>query len=192
MLLTGAFATSASAVTVATGGTGSTGAGGFTLLSGNAISDVGNAAYFNGATVPASDWVWDLVGGTVGNQIVFQFKFDLSGFDPNSAVLNGLWGVDNVGTADLNGTQLSSLPNAVVGNFNTLHALTAGPSSAAFLAGLNTLSFNVTDVGAPGAFRASVEITADRLSAVPLPAALPLFVTALAGLGFMSRRRKAA
>jgi hypothetical protein len=143
------------------GGTGTNGAGNIVLTNGTVV-DTNNNAYFQGATTPASNWVWDSEQSNGENeQLIFTFSFSLAGFDVTTASLSGLWGIDNVGTVLLNGNLLSSLPDVVVENFNTLHAFSAGPGSNAFVSGLNVLTFDVGNRGGPGAFRASVEVTAE-------------------------------
>ena len=143
------------------GGTGTNGAGNIVLTNGTVV-DTNNNAYFQGATTPASNWVWDSEQSNgENNQLIFTFSFSLDGYDVTTASLSGLWGIDNVGTVLLNGNLLSSLPDVVVENFNTLHAFSAGPGSSAFVSGLNVLTFDVGNRGGPGAFRASVEVTAE-------------------------------
>ena len=68
--------------------------------------------------------------------------------------------------------------------------LTSLAGLAAFLAG-NTLS-TTGDIGLNGGHGdLSIETTTFALSAVPLPAALPLFGAGLAGLGFVGWKRRA-
>jgi len=149
------------AETVLQGGTGSSGVGNIVLTNGT-VTDVGNGAYFNSTTSPASDWVWDSANSTgSSNPLVFTFTFSLSGYDISTASLSGLWGVDNVGSVSLNGTQISELPNLVRGNFNQLHNISVAQGSNLFVQGENVLTFNVNDLGLPGGFRTSVEVTAD-------------------------------
>jgi len=124
---------------------------------------------------------------TVENPLNFTFSFSLTGFDVLTAELTGLWGVDNVGSVFLNGQMISSLSGVVTGNFNVLHTLSAGPGSTAFFAGLNVLSFDVENRGGPGAFRASVAVTAD---AKPVPEPTTLAIFALGIMGLASRRLK--
>ncbi|TWX64776.1 PEP-CTERM sorting domain-containing protein [Colwellia demingiae] len=177
----------ANATLILEGGTGSTGAGNIILNGGTSV-DVAHSAYFDGATTPASDWVWDLANSDgIANPLDFTFSFSLAGFDVLTAELSGLWGVDNVGSVFLNGNLISSLPDVVTNNFNVLHALSAGPGSSAFVAGLNVLSFNVGNRGGPGAFRASVKVTAD-VKPIPEPSTLAIF--ALGMIGLASRRFK--
>ena len=156
----------ANAEIVLRGGTGSSGAGNILLTNGTMV-DVGHSAYFNGSTTPSSDWVWDAANTTgEGNTLEFTFSFSLEGYDPSTAKLTGLWGVDNVGSVSLNGTLLSDLPNHDEENFRSLHALSAGPESSIFVAGLNVLTFTVADLGLPGAIRASIEVSADIMGSV--------------------------
>lgn len=177
-----AMAASAQAATVAMGGTGSTGAGGFTNPMGTGDTD--NGAYSHQVTTPASNWVWVDQPATVVGNLDFIFTFDLTHFKAATASLAGLWGVDNLGTVDLNGTQVSQLTYGYDA-FNTLHAFNQG--MAMFNAGMNTLTFHTTNTEGPGAFRASVQVDA---SPVPVPAGLPLLGAGLAGLAALRRKRR--
>lgn len=177
------FSCMSNATLILQGGTGSTGAGNIYLDAGSVI-DVSHSAYFNGSTTPASDWVW-ASNVSENADLIFTFSFSLDGFDASTAVLSGLWGVDNVGSVSLNGVLLSNLPSVVTGNFNTLTSIFAGPNSSAFVAGLNVLTFNVGNRGGPGAFRASVEVNADA-KPVSAPATLSLLAM---GLALVSARR---
>ena len=177
-------ALAANASTVAVGGTGSTGAGGFTNPVGTV--DTNNGAYTQVATTPASNWVWVEDPASAFITYDFTFTFDLTGYDASTAALAGVWGVDNSGTVDLNGTLVAYLDFGYPA-FNTMNPF--DDAGAAFLDGVNTLTFHATNSGGPGAVRASVTVTAD-VAPVPLPASLPLLALALAGLGYASRRKR--
>ena len=181
------FASAASAATVAVGGTGSEGAGGFALESG-IIVDVPSTFYFAGATTPASGWVWE--SSQASNPLTFLFDFSLSESQVSTASLSGLWGVDNTGRVELNGTLISELPNISTENFTSLTPFSA--DSGLFIAGANVLSFQVANAGGPAGFRASVTVDAGSLglNPIPVPAALPLLGGALLLLGLGARARK--
>lgn len=153
-----------------------------------------NGAYASngdaGATDPSSQWVWTGKGSNSPTSAVYTFSFDLTGFDLTTAVLSGVWGVDNNGTVSLNGNKIAELLGSDEQNFRTLHAY-GTDHDAFFLAGLNTLTFSLFDTGRPAAFRATAEVMAE-VSAVPVPASGVLLFGAVFAAAFAARRRKAA
>jgi hypothetical protein len=190
-LLAGPMA--ASAAFIGSYGTGSTGSvTGGTFSADQTVFDVNHVAYFQGATTPASNWVWttDQSGFATIN---FTFSFDLTGYDLNTVSLSSVWGVDNIGSASLNGNLLSSLPNVVVGNFNVLTAFSTSQASY-FNQGMNSLVFNVSNSGGVGAFRAAGEVSADLSPAppaeIPAPASLLLVGLGIAGLGLRKQSKR--
>jgi hypothetical protein len=64
--------------------------------------------------------------------------FDLSGYDPSTAVLTGQWALDQYGTIYLNGTLIATLPDQ---NWNS--QLNPFTITSGFVPGTNTLSFDV-------------------------------------------------
>lgn len=142
----------------------------------------------------SSQWIWENANGTpVGGSPpgglirTFTTTFDLTGLEPTSAVLSGAWGTDNQGLEILlNGvdTGIAPLLGVIVANFSSL---TPFSISSGFLPGLNTLQFVIEDNGGQAAFRAELSGTA---AVVPVPAALPLFMAALALLGLLGWRRE--
>ena len=162
------------AATVASVGTF---AGGTDFISsgGGALVAISDAPYVpNSAT---SAWVWD--EDVSLSPVTFTYSFDLTDFAVASASLSGLWGVDNLGSAFLNGTEISSIPFG----FDAFETLTVLSATTGFLSGVNTLAFVVENTGDfsainPAAFRAEVTVTA---APVPLPATALLLLTALGG-----------
>jgi len=113
---------------------------------------VGGTAYLvNG---PNSLWIGPRVNttGYTGNaqgNYVFRTSFILDSTDPANAQIRGQWAMDNYGTdIQLNGVSLGLTNNA---GFTSLSAFTI---TNAFVAGLNTLDFVITNISAgPSAFR---------------------------------------
>ncbi|MEM8701888.1 MAG: hypothetical protein AAGF82_08690 [Pseudomonadota bacterium] len=177
--------TAAHAATVSNAGT-IAGGPDFVSSGGGALVDAAHRAYVPNSS--ASAWVWD--SNRALSPVTFTHSFDLTGYDIGTASLSGVWGVDNFGTARLNGIVISSIPFG----YPAFQSLTAYAATSGFVAGLNTLSFKVTNLGAyssrnPAAFRAEALVTA---TPVPLPAPLALLAGGLGMLGLAGWRRKRA
>lgn len=189
----------AQAATIAEGGTGSTGAGGFSITAASqgdtTAVNVEHWSYFAGDTDPESGWVWNapLRGGPAGTSLTFEFAFSLDGIDLDSVVMAGLWGINDIGIAYLNGVEISSLATAAYENFSSLTEFEV-TDAALFAQGENILSFEVADLRSGGAFRASVMVIgdeiADQIPPVPVPAGLPMLAAGLGAVGLMRARRK--
>jgi hypothetical protein len=106
----------------------------------------------------------------------WTLTFDLSGYDPTTASLQGQFATDNTGVVELNGTEIGT-----ASGFASWATFTALAGSGLFQAGINTLTFVVTNLaqngGNPTGLR--VEFLSSSIAGVPLPAALWLFGSAL-------------
>src|SRR6266496_3682296 len=145
----------------------------------------------NGSWLPntaASQWIGpDTSDGSSingGNYSVdYRTTFDLTGFNPATAVLTGRWSTDNVGTdIKINGT---STGNTASG-FGSWFSFTI---SSGFVSGINTLDFLWANQGGPGGLRVEFSGTATPIgqAAVPEPASLGLLGVGLIGLGLIGR-----
>lgn len=157
-----------------TGGGWATGAAPF----GNCPNGCGFNNDFNFNTFWGAD-------GADGDDLWVRIALDFTGFDVSTA----LWdlGVDNGFKLYANGTQVGGA-NAEGYTFRWEYSgnFAASPLNA----GLNIIAVALEDHGGLTAF--DMQITADPVNPVPVPAALWLFGTALIGLVGFGKRRKEA
>jgi hypothetical protein len=101
----------------------------------------------------------------------FMTTFDLTGYDPSTAVLTGKWALDQYGTIHLNGNVAASLPDENWNNNLTSFSLTSG-----FLPGTNTLTFTVRfPDGGDGMVVSGASLTASPLPQLSITANAPQF-----------------
>lgn len=148
--------------------------------------------YYNNAYVGEdADSRWlaaTAIGGPVNDTTVFRLTFDLTGFNPATAMLSGTFGSDNSAQIFLNGVGTS--------NFSLgFGALTAFSLTSGFVSGLNTFDIALLNGLGPGAFRVDDFIGSADLAApggVPEPATWAMMLMGFFGLGAAlrtSRRR---
>jgi hypothetical protein len=121
----------------------------------------------------------------------YRTTFDLTGFNPASALISGQWSSDNQSVNILINGVPTGNSNASIFAFETW---TPFSIASGFLAGLNTLDFLVNNEPCltcggdnPTALRVEMSGTA---TATPLPAALPFFAAGLGAMGLLGWRRK--
>ncbi|GAB6142168.1 hypothetical protein JCM14076_28970 [Methylosoma difficile] len=112
----------------------------------------------------------------------WTLKFDLTGYDANSAGFNARFAADNNARAFLNGKLIGT-----ANNFSSWHNFSANDF---FVNGINTLRFVVTNITQANNNKTGlrVEFLSSNVN-VPLPAALWLFSPAIMGLAAMRRKR---
>jgi PEP-CTERM motif len=138
-----------------------------------------------------SRWIGVNADGSDETAVSYTFRvtFDLTGFDPTTAVISGSWGVDNNGSIELNaapaiGTGELTLGGGVVANFDIFHDFTI---TGGFVAGINTLDILAEDDANPGALNVTNLVIST--SAVPEPASLILIGSGIVGAaGYRYRR----
>lgn len=147
-----------------------------------------------GTYYPTSDsqWIWAAASGVagVGSPYTFELKFNLAGFDPATVTISGAWGVDNLGTIELNGAPAigTGLSLTNPSNFTAPNpfSITGG-----FIAGINTLDIVATDQGFVGGVDVTALIaTGAPISPVPEPGACAMMIAGLGMLIIMKRARR--
>lgn len=123
-------------------------------------------------------WIYDnkLAWVNIGATVTFRLTFNLTGFNPSTAVIFGSSAADDGGTIYLNGN--------LIGNCGPYTTPTAFSANSGFLPGLNTLDFVVQDTGGAisGLIVPDLRGHADK---VPGPGA-----AALLGLGVIAGARR--
>jgi hypothetical protein len=123
-----------------------------------------------GSWIKPSDarWIYVADAANLGQDwgtYEFMTTFDLTGYDPSTAVLAGKWALDQYGTIYLNGNLVATLPDGNWNNNLTSFSLTSG-----FLPGTNILTFYVRfPDGGDGMI-----VSGASLSASPLPPELTI------------------
>ncbi len=134
-----------------------------------------------------SGWIWVNQNGTPAGNHTFRTTFDLSGFDPLTAIIEGTMAVDNAVTIFLNGVSTGySLPVSV-SSYNSRHSFSI---SSGFISGLNTLDFVTFDNGFIGGLQ--VDLTLAQAEAVPEPSIIALMGLGLAGIVVLRRKKLSA
>lgn len=118
---------------------------------------------------PRFDTVAAAGGAGVLGDYAYRLTFDLTGLDPATVVITGVWATDNPGPDILVNGVSSGQANA--GNFDAFTPFTIGTG---FLAGLNTLDFKVNNLS-PGYTGLRVERIRGLATALP-PDTAPFIV----------------
>ena len=107
----------------------------------------------------------------------------------STAVISGVWGVDNCGHVALNGAATSGFVSGC-NDMASFQSMTSFTFTSGFVAGLNTIDLVVANSGGPSAARVDNLVgSADALqSTVPEPGSVALAAMGLSGL-FLLRRR---
>jgi PEP-CTERM motif len=138
--------------------------------------------YSNGAYPSGLTFISSAANGGAGlDTTVYTVQFDLA----SASTISGIWAADNGGAVYDNGIYtgvgLETSSNGPSSNYTE-----ATDFSFVGTAGINTLTFYITDGGAPSAF--AFDVT--NVSAVPEASTWAMMIFGFAGVGFMAYRRK--
>ena len=157
---------------------------------------VSTGADFNNTTAgdPAFTDVWQYAqsDGVGGSPLNYSHAYDLGGGTAISASLSimesGMANLSGTWSVLFNGSAIGSIANGV-DHSSTLHTFAIAPLLLSSGAGLVSLIYSGTKEGYAIDYSSlSIEYS-DQVSAVPLPAALPLFGACIAVMGFFGWRR---
>jgi hypothetical protein len=159
----------------------------WSIISGPGITSPAPAVVVNNQSYAQnsnSAWIWVNASGNAGVNSPYTIRetFNLTGENPNTAMISGTWGADNNGMILLNGSTPSgtgtlALSDSDLSNFGSFHSFTI---TGGFVAGVNTLDFVVTDTGNPGAL--NVNSLIGTVSSVPEPSAITLLLVGCTGV----------
>lgn len=144
-------------------------------------------AYF--ADTATAAWVAPTASGNAGagGFYTYALTFDLTGVDPTSAIISGIYGTDNDGSISLNGNSPVATTSFAGFGSTTPFSFTSG-----FVAGLNTIDVRVDNGGDPTAFFVEFTSATASSSGSATPELATLFPVCFGLLGVIagvSRRR---
>ena len=131
----------------------------------------------------SSRWITPTTNAGDGTPVAtysFSTTFDLTGFRLSDASISGTFAADDSATIFLNGVQ--------IGSGGGYSFLTAFGATSGFVAGVNTLRFDVLNSGAGPT---GLNVGVSGVAFVPEPATWGLMIAGFGMVGFAARRRRA-
>ena len=139
---------------------------------------------------PASKWISPdgINSALLSGLYVYQLTFDLTGLDPSTASISGLWTADDSSRVVLNGNfGAGAVQTTTFGQFDSF------TFNSGFVPGINTLDFRVGNAFFPGIDRggpSGLHVTQLLGFAEPIPEPTSLALFCLSALVLVTRRKK--
>ena len=141
------------------------------------------------ANSATSSWIGVAADNTQSGTtpVVFQSSFDLTGLDPLTAAINGLWAIDDNGTLAVNGHVIDTLAEPT--SWTSLHAFSLLGSSGFLVNGVNTITISITssDNFLEGVRFEATGTAREPGGVIPEPMTAALFALALLALVLVRR-----
>lgn len=164
----------------------------WTAIAGNNPPAAFPGAWILNSDSAASRWIAPATqpADSVDTLYVVNLSFNLTGFDSATASFSGRWAADNQGYVSLNGGSAFGQTPLTTGH----QTWTSFAASSGFVAGINTLSFFVTNLAYSGTNPTGirVEFASSDVSVTPIPEP-EIYAMMGVGLGLLAwvgRRRK--
>jgi PEP-CTERM motif len=162
-----------------------------TGISAYVVNNAAVAAYSWAPNTATSAWISpDSTGNGIPGvaDFIYTTTFNLTGFDPSTASLQGLFSGDDGVTVYLNGTLVADYH--YTGSNAPWRDLPSFSITTGFIAGINTLQFVVPNSSGPGGLQFQVTGGAlANLSTTPEPSTLTLAGIAFVSFGLMGASR---
>jgi hypothetical protein len=122
------------------------------LANTNSINDLAAITYkHNAYSADTGNSRWISIDSTGGNSTtsssttyIFTTTFNLTGYNASTALITGLWGIDNFGSIWLNGYDTGNTLSFGYPAFRNMHEFTITDSDF-FIEGINTLTVQLTN-----------------------------------------------
>lgn len=145
---------------------------------------------------PDQSWPMGLNSGSLPGTYAYLTEFNLTGFDPLSAIIKGSWASDNIGKLYLN-----DFPNELISTNTGFGSLTSFTINSGFVSGQNVLAFIVENdsyVGSENNFDPSginptgllVNIDSATANPVPEPGTMVLLGAGILAFAIFGKRRR--
>jgi hypothetical protein len=133
-------------------------------------------------------------GSGGGGNYLFRTMFDLTGYDPTTAVMTFQCAIDNYPDANSYYSLNGGAPGGNCGNtFNNYQFAGVNSVNGGFVSGINTIQFHfVGDGTTDGLVVGDMTLSARAVTATPEPASMVLVATGLLGVFGVARRRRSA